>query len=71
MKLKGKLGSEFILAIFINELSSINDESLYQNYMLFANEKIINNTYFYYLPIKLKKTCDPGHFYNRLIILFS
>ena len=72
MKVKGQLKSNFFFAITLNDFAeSINDNSLslYKNSIQNNIEKISDNTYFYFVGIKISQKCGPGQYYdnNKLI----
>lgn len=66
LKIRGKLGSKFILALTI-DLIKIWPNSL-QNEVFFSksdNERIINNEYVYYIPMSISNTCEKGYFFDN------
>lgn len=55
----------------MNELDNTinaNSQLLYKNKMQSNSEKIINNTYYFYLNMQIADQCDHGEYYdsNRL-----
>ena len=66
MKIRGKLGSKFILAITVDLIKSWPRTLQNQLYLSkSSNEKFISNQYIYYIPISISKTCEKGHFFDH------
>ena len=60
-KFKGKLGSHFILSIYIDALNLV-DTTLFNNTNM--NEKIFENNYYPYFPIVLSQNCGTGNYFD-------
>lgn len=65
LKITGKRGLKFIFSFSIDILKNI-DLSTYNQSLLTANEKIINNEYTYFIPAIVSYNCEKGQFFDNI-----
>lgn len=66
LKIRGKLGSKFILALTVDLIKVWPNSS--QDEVFFSksdSEKIINDEYVYYIPMSISSTCEKGYFFDN------
>ena len=63
LKFFGNLTSKFVIAIEVDILAKIFNQTLYENDQ-HPNEKIFNNIYYIYLPVFIASECDDGQYFD-------
>ena len=60
-KINSKLSNSFLIVIYVDIFSGLQDISIYTN--ISKNEKILNGIYYFYIPVKVESTCEPGQYF--------